>query len=75
MTNKTVQMLTIGLSFFIGGLSTRVPGGGTNGGAHLERFSSVDEKSQIIVGELVFDRAKFISEGFGGFPVITSTDQ
>jgi len=58
-------VLTIGLCFFCRGLTRRVNVG------HLERFSSVDEQSQVIVGELVFVRAKFISEGVG-FRVMTS---
>jgi hypothetical protein len=40
---------------------------------HLDRFSSKDKQPQIIVGELVFVRAKFESEGVG-FRAITSGD-
>ena len=37
---------------------------------HLGHSSSIDEQTRIIVGDLVFVRAKFISEGVG-FRVFT----
>jgi len=49
---------TFGLRFVIRGLSNRVPGRGTDSAAHLERFSGIDDQSQVIVCELVFVRAK-----------------
>ena len=65
-------MLTIGLGFcsahFVG-LSTSTSGPGRHrcpgDVVHLECLSSIDEQAWIVVGELVFVRAKFMSEGVG----------